>query len=450
MDQVFDPNAAMPDFDAQNAAVERQRKVAEYLRRQAEAPASQGRMVGTGPGAQWVGPSVAEQIAKPLSSMFASYQLGQADRGEQANLASERAAGEAWRSALPQAVAAREQKTVPFMAPGMDGEENLPGTSTITQQASPAVPLTEDVILKNTLAGMQIPRMKDEALLWNKGQSDFLTRAERVKAAKEAAEFAAAERAEQKRLERVQQDRRDADAAQLKKDLLTQRMTTPNVNVRVSGGGGEGGFGGTAPVIGADDAGEPIYRHQKSGKLFQYNDIGAVVPYVGRVGAKPAAEKAPTEDQSKAAGWFKQADKAFKDMEDATREDPFASKTQLNELVAGLVPKFSEEAKTAVRTPQRQRFMQAAESMSEAVLRAATGAGVNISEAQQKVRELTPTYGEDPSLTRQKRASMIMYLESLKIRGGRALEPTRPRAGAPAAAGAAPAREDPLNLFGGQ
>ena len=87
------------------------------------------------------------------------------------------------------------------------------------------------------------------------------------------------------------------------------------------------------------------------------------------------------------------------------------------------VPSFGigEVVGNTLRSPERQKFNQGASSLSEAILRAATGAGVNRDEALQKVRELTPVFGEDSSTTKQKMDSIPMYLNSLKQRAGRAM-----------------------------
>jgi len=62
--------------------------------------------------------------------------------------------------------------------------------------------------------------------------------------------------------------------------------------------------------------------------------------------------------------------------------------------------------------------MQGASSLSEALLRAATGAGINQYEAEQKVAEITPKYGDSDEVVAQKMAAVPLYLESLKLRAG--------------------------------
>lgn len=139
--------------------------------------------------------------------------------------------------------------------------------------------------------------------------------------------------------------------------------------------------------------------------------------------AKPAPSIAGgTEDERKAAGWFKQSVFAFKNMTDALAQDPEAAQPGAVERGLQFLPgTLGDDAANARRSPQRQRYMQAASSFSEAVLRAATGAGVNKEEALQKVNEITPRYGDGPEVILQKQEALSMYLESLRTRAGKAL-----------------------------
>ena len=130
-----------------------------------------------------------------------------------------------------------------------------------------------------------------------------------------------------------------------------------------------------------------------------------------------------SEDERKAAGWFAQAENAWKNMQavalgdaDASGKRPIkpAAKQGAFEAIApsGVANVF--------RSDDRQKFVQASGSLSEALLRAATGAGVNESEAKQKISELTPQYGDGEQVIRQKFDAIPMYLNSLKTRSGRA------------------------------
>ena len=147
--------------------------------------------------------------------------------------------------------------------------------------------------------------------------------------------------------------------------------------------------------------------------------------------APRAKAVAATEDERKAVGWFNQADNAWKNMQAAMGgvdpktggfKNADVARPGIADAIAA-VPSFGigEVVGNTLRSPERQKFNQGASSLSEAILRAATGAGVNRDEALQKVRELTPVFGEDSSTTKQKMDSIPMYLNSLKQRAGRAM-----------------------------
>jgi hypothetical protein len=126
-----------------------------------------------------------------------------------------------------------------------------------------------------------------------------------------------------------------------------------------------------------------------------------------------------TEDQAKASGWLAQAENAYKNMRMATKQNPDAAKPGFNDALAA-IPSMGATTGIAnmFRGEARQSYMQGASSMSEALLRAATGAGVNKDEALQKVRELTPQIGDSDAVIAQKEAAIPIYIESLKMRAG--------------------------------
>lgn len=164
----------------------------------------------------------------------------------------------------------------------------------------------------------------------------------------------------------------------------------------------------------------------QNGPLVQVLGPNGVPVYTPRAEAvgQQAPGAAPTEDERKAAGWLNQARTAYTNMQQAVKEDPNASQVPARELVTGSLPGVGQGAAYATMSPGRQKFTTAASSFSEAVLRAATGAGVNRDEALQKVQELTPRYGEHPSVTAMKEQMAGMYLESLQARAGRAAPAT--------------------------
>lgn len=130
-----------------------------------------------------------------------------------------------------------------------------------------------------------------------------------------------------------------------------------------------------------------------------------------------------TEDERKAAGWLSQATNAYNNMLGAMYQKgkpTGAEKPGFFETAAGRLPVIGEGAAAMLRGADRQKFIQASGSLSEALLRAATGAGVNKDEAVQKVKELTPLYTDEKETRKQKLAAIPVYLESLKVRAGRA------------------------------
>jgi hypothetical protein len=167
---------------------------------------------------------------------------------------------------------------------------------------------------------------------------------------------------------------------------------------------------------GGAEAAKPVYNEALGAWLYrpdQKNPMGRTVKVDGAGGGKM------TEDQAKASGWLVQAENAFKNMKAATATNPDASKPGFNDAFAA-IPSLGLTTGIAniMRGPARQQYMQGASSMSEALLRAATGAGVNKDEALQKVRELTPQIGDSDAVIAQKEAAIPLYIESLKMRAG--------------------------------
>jgi hypothetical protein len=143
----------------------------------------------------------------------------------------------------------------------------------------------------------------------------------------------------------------------------------------------------------------------------------------GATGVVPAAGKPIklTEDQGKATGWLSQANNAYANMKAAmTNEDGTIS----NEVVspggteAALNNLGFEGSANYLRSPKRQQFVQANETLGEALLRAATGAGVNKDEAKQKAKELMPQWSDSQEVKKQKLDAIPVYLDSLKVRAG--------------------------------
>lgn len=149
---------------------------------------------------------------------------------------------------------------------------------------------------------------------------------------------------------------------------------------------------------------------------------GLARPVMGADGQPivPKGSEKMTEDQGKATGWLVQAENAFKNMKasgfDKNGNAKGAAYPGINDAIAQL-PGGAPLA-NSMRSGDRQKFIQASSSLSESLLRAATGAGVNESEARQKIQELTPLFGEDAGTTKQKMEAIPLYIESLKVRAG--------------------------------
>ena len=204
-----------------------------------------------------------------------------------------------------------------------------------------------------------------------------------------------------------------ADAAQQRREAQVLRRTLASMQ------GGEVGAG-PAPQIGSTPEGAPIFRSSRQGVLFTYDQNGQPTAYSGPLLPKISAAQ-PTEDERKAAGWYAQADNARRNMSNILVRDPTASTPSFKESALSKVPGWGEELANNARPENRQMFVQAASSMSEALLRAATGAGINESEARQKANELVPILGDKPGVIQQKLESYDVYMASLRTRANRAL-----------------------------
>lgn len=212
-------------------------------------------------------------------------------------------------------------------------------------------------------------------------------------------------------------DRRQAraDAAQARQEQRALRLALASMRAP------SGDIGtGAAPQIGSTSEGAPVFRSNRQGTLFTYDQNGQPVAYGGPVMPKVSTAQ-PTEDERKAAGWYAQAFNARRNMASIVELDPTASTPTLKEAALDKVPIWGSEMANSARPENRQMFVQAASSMAEALLRAATGAGINESEARQKANELVPVLGDKPGVIKQKLDSYDVYMAALRARANRAL-----------------------------
>lgn len=179
---MFDPNAPLPNFDAQTESASRQRKMAELLRKKADSSsAPQGNMVS--------GIYVAPSWTQYLAPLLDKYQAGEADRGaskaeDDLNVIMGADANK-WRSGMP-----TPQVAVPR-------EEDIMGNTSVMPED--AKPVTREAVLKYTLAGMRNPKTREEAALTNKVLNDDITRGEDRTFKNEQARASAQDKLELKR-----------------------------------------------------------------------------------------------------------------------------------------------------------------------------------------------------------------------------------------------------------
>jgi hypothetical protein len=171
-------------------------------------------------------------------------------------------------------------------------------------------------------------------------------------------------------------------------------------------------------------AGQVTYQQDQDGNFVALPTRAAPGQMIkGTMVAAPGAGLQPlqgksnmTEDQGKATGWLIQANNAWGNMQRVMGSNPSAASPGVGDtlnkipLVGGIG--------NYVKGGDRQQFSQAASSLSEALLRAATGAGINAQEADQKIREITPQFGDSDAVITQKMKSIPLYLQSLQMRAG--------------------------------
>jgi hypothetical protein len=195
MPEMFNPN--VQDFEAQAIAAERQRRMADFLRKQvASTPMPRGQMLNK----QFVAPHWAEFLPQLYRQAEAGYAEGQASRAEDASSQAQNQAAAQWRSSLPRATAA--------VAPSDNGMG-------VINEGAPYIPPTREAILKHTIEGMRNPRTAKEAELLGNYMEKDLTRQEDKAFRAETREDEQKFRSEQSTAQLLQQ-------AELKREQLKQ------------------------------------------------------------------------------------------------------------------------------------------------------------------------------------------------------------------------------------
>ena len=203
---MFDPNQQMPDFATQTATVDRQQKLAEYLRKAAAAAMTQqtnGQMVG----GHYVPTSVWEKLAPLVQRFQADQAVNQADQSQVDLTSAMSKHADQWRnSAFPQAIAA--QKGMPPNLV-MESPEGQAGTPDI-----PAQPVTLGQVLKKTLAAGGNPLLANDAAAYEKYGTAEVAREDTQQQQRDI-------QAQAQMLARE----KNAEQAQLRREALTQQAT---------------------------------------------------------------------------------------------------------------------------------------------------------------------------------------------------------------------------------
>jgi len=215
---MFDPNQPLPDFQVQNAAIQRQRAIAEFLRKQASAPQPQGQMVGK----RFIAPSLLQYLPGLMQQYDAGQISRQADSAEKQYGADVTAAKDSWASSLPRAVAAVPGRSALAGPPDASGSPELAAVA-----PSPARLPDRASVLSSTMAGMRIPGNEKAAELWNKGMSDEWTREDNQQARTDAVSASTLARRDNLEAQRAaDSDRRKADIEQRERESVRRSEDT--------------------------------------------------------------------------------------------------------------------------------------------------------------------------------------------------------------------------------
>ena len=214
-----------------------------------------------------------------------------------------------------------------------------------------------------------------------------------------------AEEAERNRIERGEQLAADRVA---REDL--RKMPSQSIHIS-TGGGGANSFGGAAPVIGADENQNPIYRHTKSGQLFQFNEQGQPAPYAGKVGAKPATDKPMNENQGNAMIYGTRAAQA-QNVLDSIGVSYSPIKLDMARG-AERIPGGRAAANTYVLNGNEQMVDQAQRNFINAVLRRESGAVISPDEFANARKQYFPEQGDSGAVLKQKKANRELVITGL-------------------------------------
>jgi hypothetical protein len=396
--QMFNPNQALPDFEAQAESAARQRLVADRLRKQAMASQQpEGRMVGR----QFVNPHWLEQMIPLLNQ----YQAGAAERqaagAEQESSNQQNQAANQWRQSMPQDIAPTQ--AVPAIPGDIDQRPDMPvGAEALA--ATPGNPMTRQRILQHTLAGLANPRTAKEAMLVNAGLTDDLK-------TKEARADKAIEREDLQNWKSAESEKARVQAAELKREALSNQLAIVEMQL-------------------ADKTMTREMRERLEARQLDLMDqwkkatdatqrhIAGLVHAVGMAKADgKGTEKPTTESEKSSAGFLNRMRESEKVL-----QDPKVSKGKPSVLTktVGAIPVAGNIVRPFTESAAQQRYRQAQEDWVRAKLRKESGATIPTDEMNKEIETYFPQPGEtSKDLIAQKAASRKAAERQLEIGAGR-------------------------------
>jgi len=371
------------DFATGISQAERQRKMAELLRAQAQKAGPEGQMVS----GHYVAPSIFQQL-QPLANAAAfAYQDKRATEAEAASNQAIQQARQQWGSALPRAVAAVPEQSGPV-------DPNNP----MELAAQSAQPVTAGQILKHTLAGLEIPGNEKAAALYNQGAMGELSREDTQTFRKEeaAANRAAAlqkaidDRAARLEELRIRMEDRGLDRASREQMAAAQRQLT----AQIAAGNAEL----RRLAIEAKRDADAARREDKQ---------------------TAAAEKAKvtTEGEKSSAGYLNRMNEAEKLLANIGAKGDMG----LFEKAVGGIPMAGKTIQPYVLDKNQQTLLQAQRDWVRAKLRKESGAVIGDEEMAEEIRTYFPQPGESSEVANQKAAARQAAARQLEIGAGREL-----------------------------
>lgn len=177
------------------------------------------------------------------------------------------------------------------------------------------------------------------------------------------------------------------------------------------------------------------------------------VPTGMPAGAARIGAATPNEYEQKMAGFFGTATKAnnivnklFNEGFDISSSGESLRSTVGEGLNAIIPGSLGDRVERGVKSDSRQSFEQASNDFVDAVIRARTGAGLNVEEPKFYKETYLPQPGDGPTVVKQKAKSRETFLQETESQARRAMGPKPQYGNAPVGGGNAPAGKAPVMI----